>query len=865
MQERTSARHGVRQWTQGLILALTCLAPWAFGSVEAWAELLLDAGVVLATLMVLAAGRRPGRLENLLSAPSIGLGGLALLAWLQSVPLPRPLDVRVGPSSMRQALSPAAAERVLGDLKARVPLPPWTLSIDPEASQIAAVRLAAAWLLFQSVLGLGAGPKFLWRLSLAATSNAAAMALFSITQSMTWTGKIYGYRASPIANAWRTGGPFVCHNHLAGYLNVCLGLAVGLLLAAGLPDHGARSFPRKRGSSAWLAYAAGLIVAGIIASHSRSGFVGMSIAGVGGVLIFRSTVQRAKLRLGAVAALAAVVLFAVGGWSHFQRLATLFDPGAYSDRVEIWDAALATWLGRPILGWGMGTFQVAASAAFRHDQGINFARAENEYLDLLVEGGVVGLGLAVMGLLGVVRLGLLASRASAARDRSLVAGAMLGLAALSVQSLADFSPHIPGVAATAVVLCATLCEIGQAERKCVIPIRPSRLGFATSCAVMVVLSLGVFVQACHLAQAESCLSMSGLPVPGASTPALVVREESRGALERKKLGLDAALQHRPDWSEGYLRLGTTLLGLYQSTAKEWVADEVKETSKAARLADPLWLHAAAHSGGPDNVTEFAREVAAQEPVRLYLAPAARAFLEARRCSPFMAATHAYLAELDYLLEGGDSSPVYAARAMRLAGGNGRILGLAAVAAAQVGDMWTAGRIFRRQIEVDESSWEAVADLASTFMPAELLLSHVIPVEGRWPIRFADRLFTGPEDNHFRSQFLRAALERLPNDDRVPKAERLRLEARARAGLGDDDNAGRLYEQALSLEPLNAEWRFEYVTWLSGRGELAKAYRQAVIGSQLRQDNGALRLAVVQLAGAAARDVTPPHTITGPVR
>ena len=60
-------------------------------------------------------------------------------------------------AAARVASSPTVVERVAGDEAPPVSLPPATLSRDPEASRGIAVRLTAAWLLYQAIFALGGG------------------------------------------------------------------------------------------------------------------------------------------------------------------------------------------------------------------------------------------------------------------------------------------------------------------------------------------------------------------------------------------------------------------------------------------------------------------------------------------------------------------------------------------------------------------------------------------------------------------------------------------------------------------------------------------------------------------------------------
>src|SRR5438270_506532 len=77
-----------RRASEVVMLSLSCLAPWAFGSVEAWAELGLDVGVALIALLGLVGHWGAGQRGSRSDAPGLALIGLALLALAQAAPLP---------------------------------------------------------------------------------------------------------------------------------------------------------------------------------------------------------------------------------------------------------------------------------------------------------------------------------------------------------------------------------------------------------------------------------------------------------------------------------------------------------------------------------------------------------------------------------------------------------------------------------------------------------------------------------------------------------------------------------------------------------------------------------------------------------
>ena len=328
------------------------------------------------------------------------------------------------------------------------------------------MQLAAAWVLFQAVLGLGGGPASFRRFGLATAANAALLALFAMVQSLTWSGKIYGIRPTLHTNGWMTGGPFVCHSHLAAYLNIGLGFALGLLLSSRVPGAGHRWGSRRDlGSRLWSCLCRGpdrgrrhrLALAGRLPGDDDRGR--------GDGVLPGSRVRPARERPRRHARAGRLVPGRPG--QHLALPAAGDDPGrghtGFDGRVEIWGAAIQAWRVHPLWGTGLGSFPASTAPYFEHDHGVFYSHSEDEYVQMLVEGGVVGLGLALLALASIARLGLRAWVAAASpHARALVLGGLFGGLALAVQSLSDFPLHIPGVAVTAVILCAT--SAGWASR-----------------------------------------------------------------------------------------------------------------------------------------------------------------------------------------------------------------------------------------------------------------------------------------------------------------------------------------------------------------------------------------------------------------
>jgi hypothetical protein len=448
---------------------------------------------------------------------------------------------------------------------------------------------------------------------------------------------------------------------------------------------------------------------------------------------------------------------------------------------------------------------------------------------------VIGAALALTGVIGLTVLARCAAAAAAVRGgHTFVLGAVLGGVTILTESGGDFALHIPGVAVTVVILCAHLSKLGleaQAHGQRVPGANPNRtvLGVLNLVAFPC-LSLVVLIHGIALARSEAACRASGRFAPGNSPLPGTAEHESREDLERARAALEAALVFRPDWAEGHQQLGLTLLKLYQVHTAEELRSTIADPAERAVAASPLWLHAQLHAH-PASAARRDLELLASETVRTDLIPAAREFLEARRCCPVLPIPHAELASLDYLLKGGDCCAVMTARAFRLAGSNAAVISLCGQLALQADDAQLLSQILKKRLASAIGGWEDVAVEASLVFAPEQIFSEIVP-SGRLAVLIAGYLYASPANRASRDQFLRAAIERLPSDPTLSPAERAYWEARAWELIGNRDQAGSRMLEALALEPGRALWRRELVEWYLRWSRPRDAHEQALIGLQM---------------------------------
>lgn len=290
----------------------------------------------------------------------------------------------------------------------------------------------------------------------------------------------------------RAYGTFNQPNPYAGYLGLVLPLALSLTLhsigtirlppPSNTSTHDARrkTYPPLPAFFPSLLHLAltGIILAGLFASWSRGGWLGM-VAGVGVVVALRS--RRAALLSGLLLflLLAGFVLGVVGAlppsvqarfqgiedWTLFLRpveLRSIRVTGenfALVERMAHWWAAYAMWLDHPFTGVGVGNYPVAYETYRMPGWKDPLGHAHNILLNVMAETGLVGLG-AYLILWGWVFVhGLRRVRQTRGLHRALIIGALGGLTHLTVHNLFD-NLYVHGMYAYVAVLMGLL-EVGD--------------------------------------------------------------------------------------------------------------------------------------------------------------------------------------------------------------------------------------------------------------------------------------------------------------------------------------------------------------------------------------------------------------------
>ena len=286
------------------------------------------------------------------------------------------------------------------------------------------------------------------------------VAMYGIYQHLTGNNYVFAWER-PAGYLKRGSGTFYCPNHLAGFLEMLLPLAVVCTLASRLTVL----------AKVFTGYAAFVMLIGIVFTFSRGGWMATSLSLA--VLCLWMFQQRGHRRWIA-AVLVSLVLLGVAvavkarvSPGRFQQI-YLIDPRE-DIRLPMWGVAADMW--QQNLWWGVGPGHFNERfVQYRPDRPDTWrfqprmGWVHNDYLNALVDWGLVG-ALLVAAAFGLFFWQVAKSWRHVQRSQNdlnvrrsnrsaVVIGGTVGLIAILIHSGADFNFQIPANAIVAVTLLA---------------------------------------------------------------------------------------------------------------------------------------------------------------------------------------------------------------------------------------------------------------------------------------------------------------------------------------------------------------------------------------------------------------------------
>jgi len=235
----------------------------------------------------------------------------------------------------------------------------------------------------------------------------------------------------------RLSATFGNANHLAGYMEMALLLALGLLLTG-----------FSGGNRIFIITIIIMFLAALILSLSRGGWFGVIIglSFMAAALMADRHFKSKKLILALGGSFLAVALIVLSTTPVVERIQTLTESDPEVNmygRLVGWGGVNKMISDHPLIGTGPGTF----TTVYTQYQPPGLAKrrfyAHNDYLHFISEVGLALSVVMVWMIIALFRKGFKKLRNSSRLVRGTTLGAMAGITAILVHSISDFNLHIP--------------------------------------------------------------------------------------------------------------------------------------------------------------------------------------------------------------------------------------------------------------------------------------------------------------------------------------------------------------------------------------------------------------------------------------
>jgi putative inorganic carbon (HCO3(-)) transporter len=483
-------------------LALLFWVPLPYASVEAWAWALMVVwifGLALAWLWAFWQGRQQ-------LTPAFHKATPILIIWLtwlcyialQCIPMPF-FWVRI--------LSPASAS-----LHAFSNPEFATLSIDCH-STLSGLFIGIGYvLLFTLTLLLVNSRSRLRWLAYTLVCSGLIQALYGYF--MVLGGLEHSFLLLRETNQGVATGTFINRNHLAGYLEMCLPVGIGALIAMMGGGDGPHTWRQRMSGLLSLMLSRKmllrgclmLMVIGLVMTRSRTGntafFASMLVAGVLTLILSRQTNRSTVILL---ISLIVIDIFVVSNWFGLDQLAQRIeatDMAGEHGRLIPDQQSLSYWRDYYLTGSGLGSYYVTY---FRYEGSVsrgNIQQAHNDYVQFAYETGVVGILLLAAAVLSTYYVALAALRyRHRSWNRGMAFAVVMAITALMIHSDSDFNFQIPANAMTFMVILALgwitrYLPTTHGNEIAVAALLPARSGKKIVLSAMAVLVYLVYVVGC---------------------------------------------------------------------------------------------------------------------------------------------------------------------------------------------------------------------------------------------------------------------------------------------------------------------------------------------------------------------------------
>ena len=426
-----------------LFFFLFIFSPLAFGTTEPWSYAIMEIGTGLACLLFFISVFK--NQESLYQVPGI----IPLLLFLfyilfQLIPLPPFIVEYLSP----QAFTIHQTTNQLLDMDRWM-----TISVNFKAGLSEFFRYSTYVMFYILTVQLLRKKETLQATVLTIAVFGGLLAFSSILQFYLTENMALWFRYSPINSI--VVGPYANHNHYAGLMELIFPVVLGVFLFY-RPRIGntsvlkgiAEIFSQEKANIHILIGASALlIVISIFVSLSRGAMISTCLS----LILFILFLLKRKISKGnTILMLGVVILTALSigwfGWDQvIERFAKLKNAQGiiYEARLDFWQDSQNIIKQYPVTGSGIGTFPHVYPLHRSFTSPYFLSHAHNDYLELLVEGGLIGFFLAASFLLTLFyKTYKVFSKRRDAFSIYLYIGCITAMVSILFHSFTDFNMHI---------------------------------------------------------------------------------------------------------------------------------------------------------------------------------------------------------------------------------------------------------------------------------------------------------------------------------------------------------------------------------------------------------------------------------------
>mgnify|MGYP006073765879 FL=1 len=274
----------------------------------------------------------------------------------------------------------------------------------------------------------------------------------------------------------RARGSFPNPNHFAGYLEMAICLAIGAMIAD-RTSPGATSSRSIRattvdiitGPLARLRLVIVIMVIALVMSRSRTGnFAFFSSIMITATIAFYYTRSFSRYTAILLVSILAIDALIISNYFGLEKLAERYrETNIVSNgRIDLQHYNMAVLKDHVWLGAGAGSYEVAFSAYRDADIAGNVAHTENDYIEFLIELGIIGslplLIILIAGLHAQIRL---LGGIAHPFERGIAFGCLAGTISLLIHGTADVNLQIPSNTLLFILLLAIPMALDQASQQ----------------------------------------------------------------------------------------------------------------------------------------------------------------------------------------------------------------------------------------------------------------------------------------------------------------------------------------------------------------------------------------------------------------